>query len=124
MLNSKLSGDRKILTKRTDGQTFPVPLKTSDESLNFLRTALDRAEPVSTGSGSEQAKFGSEKLGALKRLNRFARSVERRFNPDADFNSTIAHEHVISPSLDGRTVVEDKHGSHFFLGKGRQQRLF
>jgi hypothetical protein len=99
-------------------------LRTYDESLNFLRTALDRAKPVSTGSGSEPAKFGGEKLDALKRLNRFARSVERRFNPNADFNSTIAHEHAISPLLDGRTVVEDKPGSHFFIEKGRQQRLF
>src|SRR6185295_3181685 len=28
-----------------DGHPFPVPLKTYDESLDFLRTALDRAKP-------------------------------------------------------------------------------
>ena len=33
-----------------DGHPFPVPLKTYDESLNFLRTALDRAKAVNIGA--------------------------------------------------------------------------
>jgi len=114
-----------------DGHPFPVPLKTYDESLNFLRTALDRAKPstmksaaLSTESGSNQVEFGREKLDALKRLNRFARSVETRFQPQADFDRLIAHEHAISPSLDGRTVMDDKPRRNFFIGKSGQRSLF
>ncbi|HBB95098.1 MAG TPA: DUF763 domain-containing protein [Blastocatellia bacterium] len=117
-----------------DGHPFPVPLKTYDESLNFLRTALDRAKPVSmavtgrdgvsTGSGSDRVEFGREKLDALRRLDRFARSVEGRFQPQADFDAVIAHERTISPSLGGRTVVDDKLGRRFFVGRSRQPSMF
>jgi len=114
-----------------DGHPFPVPLKTYDESLNFLRTALDRAKPstmraagISTESGINQVEFGREKLDALKRLNRFARSVETRFQPQVDFDRLIAHEHAISPSLAGRTVMDDKPRRNFFIGKSGQRSLF
>jgi hypothetical protein len=77
-----------------DGHPFPVPLKTYDGSLNFLRTSLDRA------------KVGDrEKLDGLRRLERFARAVETQLEPEAMFDAAIAHERAISPSLDGRTVM-------------------
>jgi len=130
-----------------DGHPFPVPLQTYDESLNFLRTALDRAKAVnigatgrngvSTGSGPgsprvhhawgggcDRVGFGREKLDALRRLDRFARSVETRWQPRADFDAVIAHEQAISRSLDGRTVMDDKLGRRFFVGKNRQSSLF
>src|SRR2546422_7864740 len=51
-----------------DRHPFPVPLKTYDESLNFLRTALDRAKVgIRTGSGSERVS-DREKLDGLRRL--------------------------------------------------------
>jgi hypothetical protein len=111
-----------------DGHPFPVPLKTYDESLNFLRSALDRAKPVLTaskiGSGGDRVEFGREKLEALKRLNRFAHSVETKFRPRADFDRLIAHERSISPSLGGRTVMDDKPGRNFFVGRNSQGSLF
>ena len=117
-----------------DGHPFPVPLRTYDESLNFLRTALDRArvvrlaatgrDGVSTGSHSDRVEFGREKLDALHRLNRFVRSVENRLQPQADFDAVIAHERSISPSLDGRTVIDDTRGKRFYVGKSGQQSLF
>jgi len=108
-----------------DGHPFPVPLKTYDESLNFLRTSLDRARGVSTGSGSDRVNFGKQKLAALQRLERFARSVETRLQPEVNFEAIIAHEHAISPALNGRTVFDDKPRGRFFVGKGgHQQRLF
>jgi hypothetical protein len=67
--------------------------------------------------------FGREKLDALRRLERFTRSVEKRLAPCADFDAIIKHERAISPSLDGRTVMDDQHGRNFFIGKG-QQKLF
>jgi hypothetical protein len=107
-----------------DGHPFPVPLKTYDESLNFLRVALDHAKGVSTGSGSDRVQFGREKLDALKRLNKFARSVESRLQPLADFDSVIKHEQAISKSLDGRTVLDDKERSRFYVGRRGQRSLF
>ena len=85
-----------------DGHPHPVPLKTYDESLNFLRSSLDAAKLGRT-----------EKLDGFRRLERFVNSVETRCQPQADFNKVIQHEHAISPSLNGRTVFDD-----------RQRRLF
>ena len=80
-----------------DGHPFPVPLKTYDESLHFLRTAVDRAKAGDT-----------EKSDGLKRLDRLVRNVEQRLQPEADFDALMAHERAISPALGGRTVLDDK----------------
>jgi hypothetical protein len=80
-----------------DRHPFPVPLKTYDESLDFLRKSLDQAKVG-----------GQEKLDGFRRLERFVRSVETTRKPLADFNAVIAHENAISPSLDGRSVFDDK----------------
>jgi hypothetical protein len=96
-----------------DGHPFPVPLKTYDESLNFLRRSLDAAK---VGN--------SEKLDGFRRLERFVRTVETRRQPVANFAAVIAHENAISPSLDGRSVFDDKPGGRFFVGKNRQRSLF
>jgi len=80
-----------------DGHPFPVPLKTYDESINFLRTALDAA------------KVGDkDKLDGFRRLERFARAIETRLEPEANFEAVIAHEKRISASLDGRSVFDDE----------------
>ena len=78
-----------------DGHPFPVPLKTYDESLSFLRTSLDRAR---VGD--------KDKLDGFRRLERFARAVEVQLEPEATFDAAMAHEHAISESLDGRTVMD------------------
>jgi hypothetical protein len=103
-----------------DGHPFPVPLKTYDESLNFLRSALDKAK----NDEMSVRDLGKEKLAGLRRLERFARSVEQELRPEADFDAIIAHEHSISASLDGRTVMDDKRGREYFVGKRRQPTLF
>jgi uncharacterized protein len=80
-----------------DGHPFPVPLKTYDESIAVLRRGL------------ENAKLGNaEKIEGFKRLERFVRGVEENFQPRADFAKVMAHEHAISPSLNGRTVFDDR----------------
>ncbi len=82
-----------------DRHPFPVPLKTYDETLNFLRTSLDAA------------KVGDrDKLDGLRRLDRFVRTVETQLAPEADFDRVIAHENAISPSLDGRWAFDGKPG--------------
>lgn len=77
-----------------DGHPAPVPLKTYDESLNFLRSSLDAA------------KLGDrEKLEGFRRLEGFVRSVETRLEPEVDFKALVHHENAISPSLNGRTAM-------------------
>jgi hypothetical protein len=79
-----------------DGHPFPVPLKVYDESIGFLRKALDAA------------RLGhSEKLDGFARLDAFTRLVEERLSPEADVDAAIAHERNVSPSLGGRTVFDD-----------------
>ena len=80
-----------------DGHPAPVPLKTYDESLNFLRNSL------------HAAKLGhTEKLDGFRRLDSFVRMVETRLKPEADFAAVVRHENAISPRLNGRTVFNDK----------------
>jgi hypothetical protein len=80
-----------------DGHPFPVPLKTYDESINFLRTSLDAARLAHRA-----------KLDGFRSLDRFVRSIETRRQPEAHFKQLIAHENAISPSLDGRSVFDDR----------------
>jgi hypothetical protein len=80
-----------------DGHPFPVPLKTYDESIAVLRRGLD------------SAKVGhAEKVDGFKRLDRFVRSVEEKYQPSANFAKVLAHERNISASLNGRTVFDDR----------------
>jgi hypothetical protein len=98
-----------------DRHPFPVPLKTYDESINFLRGALDKVK--SGGAGNQIT--GKEKLDGFRRLERFTRSVETLLQPEANFDALIAHENKISPSLGGRSVFDDQPGKRFDLSKQR-----
>jgi hypothetical protein len=80
-----------------DGHPHPVPLKTYDESLRFLRSSLDAAKIGHT-----------DKLDGFRRLDRFVRTVETNLEPKADLDALIRHENAISASLNGRTVFDDK----------------
>jgi hypothetical protein len=80
-----------------DGHPHPVPLKTYDESLHFLRNTLNAAKVGHT-----------EKLDGFRRLDGFVRMVEKRLKPTADFDALVRHENAISSSLNGRTVFDDK----------------
>jgi hypothetical protein len=80
-----------------DGHPFPVPLRVFDESIAVLRRALDTAKLGHT-----------EKLDGMRRLDRFARVVERSAQPDADVAAVLRHERAVSRSLGGRTVFDDR----------------
>ena len=80
-----------------DGHPFPVPLTVYDESIAVLRRALDAA---TLGD--------SDKLQGMSRLDAFARAIERHGGTAADVAATIAHERRMSPSLGGRTVLDDR----------------
>ena len=92
-----------------DGHPFPVPQKTYDESISVLRCSLDAA------------KLGDkEKLEGFRRLEQFTRGIETRCQPEANFEAAIAHEHKISPSLDGRTALDGREKSP---AKSRSKQL-
>ena len=76
---------------------FPVPLAVYDESIAVLRKALDAAKLGHT-----------DKLDGMARLDAFARGIERRRSPEADVEAAIGHERAISPTLGGRTVLDDR----------------
>jgi len=80
-----------------DGHPHPVPLKTYDESLHFLRNTLNAAKVGHT-----------EKLDGFRRLDGFVRMVEKQLKPKVNFDALVRHENAISPSLDGRTVFDDR----------------
>jgi uncharacterized protein len=59
-----------------DGHPFPVPLKTYDETLGFLRRSL------------QDARIGTqEKIDGFRRLDRPTRAVEQRLDAVADFEA-------------------------------------
>ncbi len=89
-----------------DGHPFPVPLRTYDASIDVLRRSLDAARLGRT-----------EKVDGLNRLDRFVRFVETRLSPNASFNDVVAYERSVSPSLGGRTVLDDPR-------RARQLNLF
>jgi hypothetical protein len=93
-----------------DGHPHPVPLKTYDESLNFLRKSLDAAKVGHT-----------DKLDGFRRLDRFVRMVESKLKPEADFKALIHHENAISQSVGGRTVFDERRRR---FANPRQGRLF
>jgi hypothetical protein len=78
-----------------DRHPFPVPLKTYDESIAVLRRCLDAAKVGDT-----------DKIDGMKRLEKFARAIEQRYSPEADFEAVMAHEQAISKSLGGRSVFD------------------
>jgi len=94
-----------------DGHPHPVPLKTYDESLNFLRKSLDAAKVGHT-----------DKVDGFRRLDRFVRMVETNLKPEAGFEALIHHENAISRSVGGRSVFDDKRGRRFV--NPRQGTLF
>jgi len=80
-----------------DRHPFPVPLKVYDESLSVLRRSLDAA------------KLGlTDKIDGLRRLDSLVRKVEQQHEPEADFQGVMEHELAISPSLEGRSVLDDR----------------
>jgi hypothetical protein len=76
-----------------DGHPFPVPTKTYDQSIEVLRTAL------------EKAKLGnSDKTEAIKNLTLAAQAIEKDFVPNANFYKVIEQERRDSYKYGGRTV--------------------
>ncbi|WP_296330864.1 DUF763 domain-containing protein [uncultured Treponema sp.] len=75
-----------------DGHPFPVPLKIYDESIRIL------------GESIEKSKLGyNDKSDCLRRLYKTAQEIERKCDPMADFEATLAHERTHSKEWGGMT---------------------
>lgn len=79
-----------------DGHPFPVPTKIYDETLDILRT------------GIEKSKLGnSDKMQAFKKLHEINVKLEENFTPDFDIQEVIEEERNNSWRFGGKTVFGD-----------------
>ncbi len=76
-----------------DGHPFPVPVKIYDESISVLKNALDKSRIGNT-----------DKVKCLKKLHFMQLEVEKRCNPNANFDEIIKKERRGSYKYGGRTV--------------------
>ncbi len=95
-----------------DGHPFPVPTKVYDETINILRSAVDKAKLGQT-----------DKNEAIKKLTAIAQRAEKDFNPSGDFDELIKKERENSWKYGGKTVFgEEKPQSR--KNKSVQLRMF
>jgi uncharacterized protein len=76
-----------------DGHPFPVPLKVYDETIQVLKTSI------------EKAKLGmTDKQKAIQQLSVLAQTVEKSFRPKPFFDDIISKEREESYRYNGMTV--------------------
>ncbi|MEM9917938.1 MAG: DUF763 domain-containing protein [Bacteroidota bacterium] len=92
-----------------DGNPFPVPTKVYDETIRTLRHAVNRA------------KIGhSDKQRALKSLHDTAKSIEKDFVPNDNFDKLIEKEWAETHLFGGRSTLDD--GDQRTLYEKRRRR--
>lgn len=79
-----------------DGHPFPVPTKTYDETLQILRTGIEKSKIDN-----------SEKLQTIKKLHEINLKVEQNFTPNFDIQEVIEEERKNSWRFGGKTVFGD-----------------
>lgn len=90
-----------------DGHPFPVPVKFYDETLEILR------------SGIEKSKLGnSDKIQAVKKLHEINLKIEENFTPNFDIQEVIEEERKNSWRFGGKTVFGDAKPPKENLGNG------
>lgn len=94
-----------------DGHPFPVPLKVYDETINVLRTGIDKAKIGST-----------DKQKAIKQLSVISADIEQKFQPGEFLSDLIRTERDNSYKYEGRTVFGKAQPPA--KKKGDQLRLF
>ncbi len=95
-----------------DGHPFPVPTKVYDETINTLKTAVDKAKLGHT-----------EKSHAIKALTHIAQKAEENFIPQDNFDALIEKERNDSWKYGGKTVFGDAQPPKR-KAKGVQLRMF
>lgn len=93
-----------------DGHPFPVPLTVYDETLRVLKDAVTRGKLGQT-----------ERLAAIERLDRQARSLERQTGPG--FDAFVREQRARAPEWGGRTVFDDRKPRRVKAAASDQLRL-
>lgn len=94
-----------------DGHPFPVPLKVYDETINILRTSVEKAKIGNT-----------DKQKAIKQLSTLSQRIEKQFEPTPFFDAVLQKEKDESYKYGGMTVfgkAEPPKGN-----KAQQLKLF
>jgi hypothetical protein len=95
-----------------DGHPFPVPLKVYDESIQVLKTSV------------EKAKLGnSDKQKAIQQLSVIAQQIEKNFSPNPFFEDVVQKERDESYKHGGMTVF-GKATPPAKIQKPKQLKLF
>jgi hypothetical protein len=76
-----------------DGHPFPVPLKVYDETIQVLKTSVEKAKIDS-----------SDKLKAIQQLSTLSQRIEKNFSPKPFFNDVVQKERDDSYKYGGMTV--------------------
>lgn len=77
-----------------DGHPFPVPTKVYDETIQILRTSVNKA------------KIGYyDKQRAIKSIGKIVENIEKNFTPNTNFDKVIDKEWAESHKYGGRTVL-------------------
>lgn len=76
-----------------DGHPFPVPLKVYDETINVLKTSVEKAKIGNT-----------DKQKAIKQLTTLAQRIEKNFEPKPFFEAALQKEKDDSYRYGGMTV--------------------
>ena len=96
-----------------DGHPFPVPLKVYDESINVLKTSI------------EKAKLGnSDKLKAVQQLSEISQRIEKNFIPNPFFEDVVQKERNESYKYGGMTVFGKAEPPSPKKEKPKQLKLF
>jgi len=77
-----------------DGHPFPVPTRVYDETIQVLRSAVDRSKLGNT-----------DKQEAIRKLSVVAERLEKDFIPNENFQQVIERERATSWQYGGRTVM-------------------
>jgi hypothetical protein len=95
-----------------DGHPFPVPLKTYDETISTLQTAIHKAKMGET-----------DKATAIKKLHEIAARAEKDFIPNSNFEELTQKERDESWKYGGKTVFGNAKPPRP-VPKGVQLKLF
>lgn len=77
-----------------DGHPFPVPTKVYDETIQVLRSAVDKSKLGHT-----------DKQEAIRKLSVLSEKLEKDFIPNENFQQVIERERATSWQYGGRTVM-------------------
>jgi hypothetical protein len=96
-----------------DGHPFPVPIKVYDETINVLKTSVEKAKLGNT-----------DKQQAIQKLSQLALNLERSFKPRDFFDDIVQKERDESYRYDGRTVMGKAQPPGKKPGQDQQLNLF